>query len=234
MIHPDFIQIPKPVLQNENLQPGDKFLFGYIYWFTKLKLEKCTASNEVLAEMASLTAKSVNNCLRRLEDEGFIQRLYADGSTQKTRTIHCLVEYRPSNDGSRPSNDVSTTEKETGVGIRIYNNKKINKNDSFLVELIAIVNPREKATADRLRQLNGRLKDYTVEDIRGAARSFSKSQWHKENGQMTIDNLLAPSKIGRWYQQAQDDHEPTGPTEAEKAHSAKVQENLKRFREGGK
>lgn len=69
-----------------------------------------------------------------------------------------------------------------------------------LEQLIVIVNPREKATPDRLRMLNGRLKDgYTLEEITESAIAFSKSQWHKENGQMSIDNLLRPSKFGRWY-----------------------------------
>lgn len=72
--------------------------------------------------------------------------------------------------------------------------------EELLEDLIAIINPREKVTKDRLRVLNGRLKDgYTPEDIMESAIAFSKSQWHKDNGQMSIDNLLRPSKFGRWY-----------------------------------
>ncbi len=71
----------------------------------------------------------------------------------------------------------------------------------LLSELIILVNPKEKPTADRLRVLNGRLKDYTADEILAAARAFSKSDWHRKNKQMSIDNLLAPSKFGRWYAQ---------------------------------
>ena len=68
-----------------------------------------------------------------------------------------------------------------------------------LSQLIALVNPKEKPTADRQRLLNARLKEYSFGEIENAARAFSKSDWHRENGQMSIDNLLRPSKFGRWY-----------------------------------
>lgn len=86
---------------------------------------------------------------------------------------------------------------------------------ALLPRLLAIVNPKEKATPDRIRVLNGRLKDYTDDEILGAARAFSKSTWHIKNKQMSIDNLIAPSKFGRWYAQREDEapaadmiHEP--------------------------
>ena len=71
----------------------------------------------------------------------------------------------------------------------------------YLQTIIEIVNPKEKATDERLRLLNGRLKDYTMDEIIQSANAFSKSEWHRENKQMSIDNLLAPSKFGRWYAQ---------------------------------
>lgn len=70
---------------------------------------------------------------------------------------------------------------------------------NFLNELIQIINPREKATDERKRMLHARLKDYTTEEILQSAKAFSHSKWHKENRQMSIDNLLMPSKFGRWY-----------------------------------
>lgn len=78
------------------------------------------------------------------------------------------------------------------------------KNKEFLISLISLVNPKEKPTAERLRLLNGRLKDYSQDEITAAARAFSKSEWHKEHKQMTIDNLLVPSKFGRWYTAGQE------------------------------
>lgn len=72
-----------------------------------------------------------------------------------------------------------------------------------LDQLMKIVNPREKATAGRLTLLRGRKKDkYSFDEIKNAAIEFSYSKWHKENNQMTIDNLLRPSKFGNWYQKS--------------------------------
>lgn len=72
----------------------------------------------------------------------------------------------------------------------------------LLAAIVVIVNPKEKVTDDRLRLLRGRLKDYTPDEIENAARALSKSQWHKDNKRMSVDNLLAPSKFGNWYAQS--------------------------------
>lgn len=74
----------------------------------------------------------------------------------------------------------------------------------LLKHIIEIINKREKSTPDRLRKLNARLKEYTEEEIIAAAKAFSKSEWHRENKQMSVDNLLAPSKFGRWYAASQE------------------------------
>lgn len=76
--------------------------------------------------------------------------------------------------------------------------------DELLLSLISLVNPKEKGTADRRRALNARLKDYKPEEITNAAIAFSRSEWHIENKQMSIDNLLAPSKFGRWFTKGQE------------------------------
>jgi hypothetical protein len=87
--------------------------------------------------------------------------------------------------------------------------------------IIAIINPREKPTADRMRNLNARLKEYSGDEIVAAAHALSKSAWHKENNQMSVDNLIRASKFGRWFQEATKNtpnyqRAYTGPTSAPK------------------
>jgi hypothetical protein len=72
--------------------------------------------------------------------------------------------------------------------------------DALLKDLIKIVNPNEKVTDSRMRLANARLREYTPSEIIEAAHEFANSEWHRENKQMSIDNLLAPSKFGRWFQ----------------------------------
>lgn len=103
----------------------------------------------------------------------------------------------------------------------------------LLHQIIEIVNPKEKPTAERLRALNARLKDYSGDDIIGAAYAFSKSEWHRENKQMSIDNLIAPSKFGRWFAQKPD----TNPVQAKSQLEADIAEEerlAEEFRRGNK
>lgn len=95
---PDFIQIPMIVFEAEGIQSYDKFLFGYIYWFTKLKLETCTASNKTLSELVGTTPRSIQNSLIRLKKAGFISVTYSGDprSSQTKRTIDCNVGYERS------------------------------------------------------------------------------------------------------------------------------------------
>lgn len=82
--------------------------------------------------------------------------------------------------------------------------QKLEESRELLKELIEIVNPKEKPIDSRVRILNDRLKDYEFDEIKHSAVVFSTSEWHKQNKQMSIDNLLAPSKFGRWYAQSQE------------------------------
>lgn len=72
-----------------------------------------------------------------------------------------------------------------------------------LARVMRIVNPREKIVNARITLMRARLKEYSIEEIEAAARELAKSKWHKENGQMSVDNLLRPSKFGNWYQKSQ-------------------------------
>jgi len=97
---------------------------------------------------------------------------------------------------------------------------------TLLENLINIVNPREKPTEARLRVLKARMRDYTEQEIIQAAHEFSGSTWHVENGQMSIDNLIAPTKFGRWYAMS------IKPVAKEKKDRQAEAEELARFRDG--
>jgi predicted transcriptional regulator len=76
---------------------------------------------------------------------------------------------------------------------------KVNKKaESLLLEIIEIVNPLEKITANRIKLINRRLKENNESEILQAAQRFSKSKWHIENKQMSIDNLIRDSKFDKW------------------------------------
>jgi hypothetical protein len=72
----------------------------------------------------------------------------------------------------------------------------------LLKNLIQIINPKEKPTADRVKMVHARLVDYTPDELIASAKELAKSEWHRDNGEMSIDNLIRPSKIGRWFAQS--------------------------------
>lgn len=106
----------------------------------------------------------------------------------------------------------------------------VNPTTELLKKLINIINPREKPTKERVRMLNGRLADYKAEEIIVAARAFSKSPWHKEHKQMSVDNLLAPSKFGRWYA-AEVSDKPVAEFTSETVNAKNQSEMLKKWSE---
>ena len=85
MERPDFVPFFREVIDHPSCTPSDAILFGYIYWLTKLKNEKCFASNEILAELCKSTPTSVRNSLTTLERAGFIRRSYEEGNPHKGR-----------------------------------------------------------------------------------------------------------------------------------------------------
>jgi len=138
------------------------------------------------------TERTIRTYIRKLEERGWISTkvMKQNGNPvchyQICRFLSAKISETMESEKISETINNKTTKKET-------------KNDALLLDLISLVNPKEKPTAERARALNARLKDYTADEIRGAARAFSKSDWHRQNKQMSIDNLLAPSKFGRWY-----------------------------------
>lgn len=75
---PDFLIIPYEIKMDRDLRPTDSDVYAVIYWFERMKDGKCKASNEVIAEVACIEARSVRASLDRLERSGYIERVYAD------------------------------------------------------------------------------------------------------------------------------------------------------------
>jgi hypothetical protein len=100
---PDFLIIPYQVITDRQLQPTDRILYGLIYWYQHMKLEKCVASNQTLAELLNVDITSVEKGLQRLEDQQCILRFYKDGSKKHRTHIEALVRFARTDSGSRPA-----------------------------------------------------------------------------------------------------------------------------------
>jgi len=132
---PDFLIIPYPLLEDDEIGAQEQKLYGVVYWFSRLKNEKCTASNLTLAEIVRSSPKSISNSLNRLEERGYILRTYKDNQRRNREEIIPLIAFSrvpaaggirkndPSGNGTVPSTS-GTKYPPTGG----QNKNKENKN----------------------------------------------------------------------------------------------------------
>ena len=72
-----------PSLYDPKITLIDERLYGIIYWFTKLKNEKCTASNITLAKLVKTSPGTIKNSLTKLEEQKYIKRVMDEGFHRK-------------------------------------------------------------------------------------------------------------------------------------------------------
>lgn len=133
---PDFIIIPYQLLEDKEISLIDERLYGVIYWFTKLKNEKCTANNQTLAELIKATTGTVGNSLTKLEKLGYIKRIFKGKQKKVRKEIIPLVVFTKvssTNDTSvnvSSINDTVSSTNDTQVSSTNEQNKnKDNKNN---------------------------------------------------------------------------------------------------------
>jgi DNA-binding Lrp family transcriptional regulator len=94
MIPPEFLIIPYLLIQDPDIRPLDERVYGVIYWLTRLKGERCTASNLTLAEICNVTPRGVQNSLCRLEKKGYIERIVKDKKSGHRDEIVPMVVFQ--------------------------------------------------------------------------------------------------------------------------------------------
>lgn len=154
--------------------------------------------NQMMKRFPLWSERTIRTYIRTLEEKGWLTTkiIQVDGRPVCHYKVCRFLSAKIAEtmDMAKIAETYKETKKETKISADF-------KNNQLLLQLISLVNPKEKATAERHRALSARLKDYTEEEIIQSAIAFSKSEWHRNNKQMSIDNLLAPSKFGRWYAQ---------------------------------
>lgn len=153
---PDFILIPYQLLEDDSISLIDERLYGIIYWFTKLKMEKCTASNKTLAELVKTTPTTIQNSLTKLESVGYIQRVFSDKSRRRRKEIIPLItfskvsptddtEYHPpviavSPTGDQNKNNIIRKDNKNNK----HSENKFSQDGSLIIKEFEIINPAIK------------------------------------------------------------------------------------------
>lgn len=148
---PDFLVIPTILIRDRSLQPLDREVYGLVYWFKKLKNEKCTASNETFANILGADKKSVSNSLQRLNKREYV-KVVLDPVTNYRLEIIPLISFAkvkaesasvpatpPLNDGGSPTS------------VHVQNNKSNEKKTSSFTNVKGDSSPSFKNLASLLR-----------------------------------------------------------------------------------
>lgn len=94
MFTPQILITPYEVKVCPGLRPTDGDVYAIVYWFQNMKDGRCTAANGTIAEILGIDERTVRAALDRLEKKEFIERVYEDPETKKTRKeIRCLVVF---------------------------------------------------------------------------------------------------------------------------------------------
>lgn len=195
---PDFIIIPTQILRDKSLQPADRELFGYIYWLTKLKNSKCTASNDTLAGLCDSSARNIQNGLNRLEKSGWVRRIFAPNNPRARVEIECLVQFMAE---ARTNSDIPRTNSDIEVRTNSDQNKSINKKSSKKEKvsddtLAPKGKPEINEAFESWQELTGLPITSQVKANRFAASNLLKK--HGADGVRKLIKLVAASQQDRY------------------------------------
>jgi DNA-binding Lrp family transcriptional regulator len=193
---PDFIIIPYPLLQDEKITLIDERLYGVIYWMSKMRNERCIASNPTLASLVKTTDATIQNSLTKLEQRGYIKRIYGD-ENRKIRleiiplVVFSKIKFTPSE--VSPTNDTVSLTDDTEVSltddqsISIYNTKYKNKNNTSKTEVLQGKDFNE--FIDLFKDVNPMYTDFYKNRTERKALEDMAEKWGREKLLSAIKEL---------------------------------------------
>lgn len=140
--------VPTVLMGDVNIRPMDGLVYGVVYWFTKLKNERCTASNKTISDIIGCSDSAVTHGLVRLNKAGYIQiRLDKDNHREE---IIPLIAFSKIEDpstieqggGTSVQGGVAQVSKEGGTSVQqnknIENRIKEEDNSPTPLEVLGI------------------------------------------------------------------------------------------------
>ena len=145
---PEYLMVPKIVLEDKDLTIVDGLICGLIYWFTKLKMEKCILSNASIAELLRMKQGSVANSISRLAKRGCI-KVVLDKNNHRKEIVSLIAFTRSSEGGSsyneggvHPTMNIIRRGKNKKT---LYINKKADGETKYLAGVLAQILNDEKS-----------------------------------------------------------------------------------------
>lgn len=75
---PQLLIIPSVLLQDSDIRPIDGYVYALVYWFSKMLLQRCVASNSEMAERLGINIDTVSHALTRLARKGYVKVILGD------------------------------------------------------------------------------------------------------------------------------------------------------------
>ncbi len=182
---PAFILIPYQLLADERIKPVEEKLYGFIYWFTRLKNERCTAGNDALAQLVQTTPGVIQNSLTNLEKRGYIRRVFKDRNKRVREEIIPLIDFANvetrSNEVETPKTPKAARSRKAAKTKEVVPVDEQGATINKLLELFKEMNPSyerlyairpQRAALERLIKKHGLEK--TERMIQAAASAYGK------------------------------------------------------------
>lgn len=174
---PAFILIPYQLLADERVKPLEEKLYGFIYWMTRLKNEKCTASNDTFAQLLKTTPAVVRNSLTNLERRGYIRRTFKDRNKRVRDEITPLIDFNNVAQDNSPApervkREVAKVEVTDGIGREVNDLIKLFEPVNPSYERLFAIIPQRRAL-ERMMKKHGKTK--TEGAIKAAIGVYGKT-----------------------------------------------------------
>ena len=82
---PEYITIPRSVIEDTRLSHTDGYIYGFIFWCQGMRKGKCIMSNTTIGALSGIGERQVRRSILRLEEAGHIKTTYA--SNKKLRRL---------------------------------------------------------------------------------------------------------------------------------------------------
>lgn len=190
---PEFLIIPSSIIEDEDLQPLDGQVYGLIYWYTKLKLQKCIASNQEMANLLCVKNPiSISNSLTRLKRKNCVRVIMNIKTNQRLEIIPLITfgdnpsstdEYPSSNDDA-PFINITRVQAQDPSSNDEHNKNIITPNkkeelESFINSFNEKMNTRYRFTDELYKKYLLRVKTFSLEDLLVALDNMLKLPFYR-------------------------------------------------------
>lgn len=173
---PDFFIIPSQLIIDPEIKSGDYLIYGAIYWFSQMRLQRCTLSNDAMASLVGLSESTARQGIYRLIERGYVEATYADDD--KTKRLELIPRIVMGGVGT-PTGGVSV-QRQGGVGTPTHN-KNIKKENGIY---------KEETSYNNLEELNVNEKEVEPERESSSLAVSSRSESAVQDAAKTDPEIL--------------------------------------------